>query len=40
MDKEKQENVRERILSLISSSFESDAAFERVLQLPQKRRNS
>lgn len=40
MDKEKQENVRGRILSLISSSFESDAAFERVLQLPQKTVNN
>lgn len=40
MNKEKNEGVRERILSLISSSFESDAAFERALSLPQKTVNN
>lgn len=40
MEKAKAENIRERILSLISSSFESDAAFERALALPQKTVNN
>ena len=40
MNKEKNEGVRERILSLIGSEFESDAAFERALGLPEKTVNN
>lgn len=36
MSKENQEKTRERILSLIDSEFESDAAFERVMGLSDK----
>ena len=34
------ENIRARVLSLIESGFESDAAFERALELPQKTVNN
>lgn len=34
------ENIRARILSLIESGFESDAAFERALELPSKTVNN
>ena len=37
---EKTEATRVRILSLISSEFESDAAFERELELPSKTVNN
>lgn len=37
---ERTEATRERILSLISSEFESDAAFERELGLPSKTVNN
>ena len=40
MRKEEVEKVRERILSLIGSEFESDAAFERALGLPEKTVNN
>ena len=40
MTKEDVKNVRERILSLIDSEFESDAAFERALGLPEKTVNN
>ena len=40
MKKEDVQNVRERILSLIGSEFESDAAFERALGLPEKTVNN
>lgn len=40
MNKEDVQNVRERILSLIDSEFESDAAFERALGLPEKTVNN
>ena len=40
MRKEDVEKVRERILSLIGSEFESDAAFERALGLPEKTVNN
>lgn len=40
MTKEEVKNVRERILSLIGSEFESDAAFERALGLPEKTVNN
>lgn len=40
MKKEDVQNVRERILSLIDSEFESDAAFERALGLPEKTVNN
>ena len=40
MTKEEVKNVRERILSLIDSEFESDAAFERALGLPEKTVNN
>lgn len=36
MDKERQENIKERILSLIDAEFESDASFERTLGLSDK----
>lgn len=34
------EKIRERVLSLIDSEFESDAAFERELELPEKTVNN
>lgn len=40
MSNEKEEKVRERILSLIDSEFESDAAFERSLGLAEKTVNN
>ena len=40
MNKENQENIRARILSLIDSEFESDAAFERALGLSEKTVNN
>ena len=40
MNKENQEKARERILSLIDSEFESDAAFERAMGLADKRVNN
>ena len=40
MNKENEENIRERILSLIDSEFESDAAFERALGLSEKTVNN
>ena len=40
MNRENQENIRERILSLIESEFESDAAFERALGLSEKTVNN
>lgn len=40
MRKEDAQNVRERVLSLIDSEFESDAAFERALGLPEKTVNN
>ena len=40
MKKEDVKNVRERVLSLIDSEFESDAAFERALGLPEKTVNN
>ena len=36
MEKERTEVIRERVLSLISSEFESDAAFERAMNLSEK----
>lgn len=38
--KENSENIRERILSLIESEFESDAAFERAVGLADKTVNN
>lgn len=40
MRNESTENIRSRILSLIESGFESDAAFERALDLPSKTVNN
>lgn len=40
MEKERTEVIRERVLSLISSEFESDAAFERALALSEKTVNN
>lgn len=36
MIKRDTENIRERVLSLIDSEFESDASFEREIGLPEK----
>ena len=36
MSKENTESIRERILALIDSEFESDASFEREIALPEK----
>lgn len=36
MNRENEEKIRKRILSLIDSEFESDAAFERALGLSEK----
>ena len=38
--KEATEKIRERVLSLIDSEFESDAAFEREINLPEKTINN
>ncbi len=38
--KEQNENIRERVLSLIDSEFESDAAFERAMGLADKTVNN
>ena len=38
--KENTEKIRERVLSLIDSEFESDAAFEREINLPEKTINN
>jgi len=40
MSNENEEKIRERILSLIDSEFESDAAFERELGLSEKTVNN
>ncbi len=40
MNNENAEKIRERILSLIDSEFESDAAFERALGLSEKTVNN
>ena len=40
MKVENSERIREKILSLIESEFESDAAFERAMNLPQKTVNN
>ena len=40
MSKENTEKIRERILSLISSEYESDAAFERSMGLGEKTVNN
>ena len=40
MSRENEEKIRERVLSLIDSEFESDAAFERTLGLPEKTVNN
>lgn len=39
-EKTKSEKTRDRILSLIDSEFESDAAFERAMSLPEKTVNN
>ncbi len=36
MKTENSEKIRERVLSLIDAEFESDAAFERAMRLPDK----
>lgn len=40
MKNENTERIRERVLSLIDSEFESDAAFERALGIPEKTVNN
>ena len=40
MNNENQENIRERVLALIESSYDSDAAFERALGLADKTVNN
>lgn len=40
MKNEATERIRERILALIESEFESDAAFERALNIPDKTVNN
>ena len=40
MNKENTEKVRARVISLIESQFESDAAFERALSLKEKTVNN
>ena len=40
MNKENTEKIRSRVLSLIESQFESDAAFERALSLKEKTVNN
>lgn len=39
-EKASADRIRERILSLIDSEFESDAAFERAMSLPEKTVNN
>lgn len=38
--REQTEKIRERVLSLVDSEFESDAAFERDMELPEKTVNN
>lgn len=38
--RENNEKIRDRVLSLIDSEFESDAAFEREMELPEKTVNN
>ena len=40
MEKENIERIREKVLSLIESEYESDAAFERAVALPEKTVNN
>lgn len=40
MKSENTEKIRERVIELIESEFESDAAFERALELPEKTVNN
>ena len=40
MKNENTEKIREKVLELIESEFESDAAFERALSLPEKTVNN
>jgi hypothetical protein len=40
MNKENTEKIRKRVISLIESQFESDAAFERALSLKEKTVNN
>lgn len=40
MKSEREEKIRERILSLIDTEFQSDAAFEREMELPDKTVNN
>lgn len=40
MQKERQLKIKERVLSLIEAEFESDAAFERAMGLPEKTINN
>ena len=40
MQKEKQLKIKERVLSLIEAEFESDAAFESAMGLPEKTINN
>ena len=40
MNKENQVKTKERVLSLIESEFESDAAFERAMGLAEKTVNT
>lgn len=40
MEKEKIEAIRDRVLSLIEAEYESDAAFERAISLPEKTVNN
>ena len=40
MNKGNTDRIRERIISLIESEYESDAAFERVMEIPEKTVNN
>ena len=40
MNTENTEKIRERVLALIESEYDSDAAFERAMSLPQKTVNN
>ena len=40
MKNENTETIRERVIELIESEFESDAAFERAMELPEKTVNN
>jgi bacteriocin-like protein len=40
MEKERIEIIRERVISLIESEYESDASFERAVGLPEKTVNN